>query len=47
MGTAVAVVWAIVFRRQVELLRVSLFSLLVLIAMEAVLLWAIQHFDSY
>jgi uncharacterized membrane protein len=47
MGLAVAVVWAICFRRQVEKLHFSVFSILVLVAMEAVLMWAIQHFDSY
>ena len=47
MGLAVAVVWAIFFRRQVENLRISIFSMLVLVALEAVLMWGIQHFDSY
>jgi hypothetical protein len=47
MALSVAVIWAIVFRRQVELLRVNILSLFALVAMEAVLFWAIQRFGTY
>jgi hypothetical protein len=47
MALAITVVWAIVFRRQVEKLQASIYSILVLIGMQAILFWAIQHFDSY
>ncbi len=47
MAMAVAVVWAILFRPRVEKLKISLHSLLALVAMEAVLFWAIQRFSDY
>lgn len=37
-SSLVAVVWAILFRKQVEKLRVSLFSLFVLVTLEAFML---------
>lgn len=46
LGSLVAVIWAICFRPQVEKLRISLFSLFVLVAMEAVLLLAARVLNS-
>lgn len=47
MVLGVTIVWAIVFRRQVEKLQVSVLSLLVLLTMQAVLLWAMQRLGPY
>jgi hypothetical protein len=47
MALAVAMVWAIIFRRQVEKLQASIYSILVLLAMQAILFWAIQRNWDY
>jgi hypothetical protein len=47
MALAVTAVWAILFRRQVENRRFSVFSILALVAMQAVLMWAIGRVRSY
>jgi hypothetical protein len=46
-GILVGVAWAICFRPQVEKLRLSLFALFVLIAMEAVFLMAFRITDPW
>jgi drug/metabolite transporter (DMT)-like permease len=46
-GVLVAVAWAICFRSQVEKLRLSLFALFALIAMEAVFLMAVRFADPW
>jgi len=46
LGSLVAVIWAICFRPQVEKLRISLFSLFALVAMEALLLLAARVLNS-
>jgi hypothetical protein len=38
LGSSVGVIWAICFRKQVESFRFSIFSLFVLVTMEAILL---------
>jgi hypothetical protein len=40
LGSLVASAWAVCFRKQVERLRASIFSIMVLIGMQAAMLWA-------
>ena len=44
-GTLVAVIWAICFRSQVERLQFSVFSLIVLVVMEAVFFTVVRIAD--
>lgn len=46
MATLVCVIWAIVFRTQLESRQVRLASLFVLVLMEAILFTAIRLFDQ-
>ncbi len=47
MVILVAVAWAICFRRQIEGRQVKIFSVLVLVAMEAVLFSGIHYFRPF
>jgi hypothetical protein len=47
LGSLVAVIWAICFRQQLEKLQISVFSLFMLVAMEALLLVAARVLNPH